>query len=393
MGRRRLTVVALLALVVALGGAGRGWQFLDQPFTLSALLQLASRHGFLMQPTDPIAKYASKSSISINEKWAGPTSYHARMYILDAQRIVNTWWFPRRLRRFVAQELYSSGVTFVCNRVMLLDGSISNRDPRSVASRVSGLDEQYLKPVPGKGADWLFLIFLHEQVHLVELHIDPKIAHALDSRFNAGNDLMKNGRFEAAAEQFKSIHGECPAYFQAIDHHAIAERRRDNPAEALRLYQLSLLVKPDNQIALQNMIPLLMESGRVEEARMQAATLTSLAPDNPEGPFWSSMIGFARSNAAEALRDLDRARDIYLRRRNPALLHADLLLIGYRLSNGDRDLTYQALLQYRRDCVSVSLDGSLAAWCALSGDEILASAAETYRTLIAKVRRNGDGEK
>lgn len=187
---RRLIVLGLFFLVLLIAGAGRFWQFYDQQFSLNALILLSIDRGFIIQPTEAIRKYSNESSIHINSRWNEHPTYIPKLYVIDAERIENTWWFPRRLKSFVKRELYSSGVTFACERTTLLDGSILNRRPNSVGSRMSGIPEERLRKIPGESADWLLWIFLHDSVHLLEVHVGGELRGKLERRFDDANKLL-----------------------------------------------------------------------------------------------------------------------------------------------------------------------------------------------------------
>lgn len=385
---RRLIVLAIFVLVLLLAGAGRSWQFYDQPFSLNALIQLSIDRGFIIQPTEAIRKVSNESSIHINSRWNLYPAYIPKLYIIDAERIENTEWFPRRLKRFVKQELYSGGVTFACERTTLLDGSILKRSPNSVGSKMSGISEEYLKNIPGESSDWLLMIFLHESVHLLEVHVGGELSAKLEKRFDDANNLLRDGKFDLASSNFKSIYTDCPAYFKAVDHEALAQRRLGNESKALELYKLSLRIRSDNEIALQNIVPLLIEAGQIDDALSQAEVLTSLHKENPEGYFWSGVINFGLKNTKAALAGLEKARGLYVSHNQDMYIHVDLLSIGHYLTEGELQKANDTYVRFKSNCQRLSVKVGLSSYCAEPTKDIFGSAIGLYRSFVSKVSRS-----
>ncbi|WP_416307397.1 hypothetical protein [Neptunicella sp. SCSIO 80796] len=385
MKKGKLIVLCIFLLTLLLGGVNQFWHFFNQPFQSKAFVELASRHGLLIKPTDSIKEFADQKGILVNQPQSASTHYTPKLYVIDVEKALSLWWFPTNYKLFLESELFSAGVTFACERETYIDGSIIRRDPRSVGSRMSGIPISSLKQLPGKSTEWLFMIFVHESVHLLELHIPPARKARMNELFSKANATFSQELFAEAATQYQSIYEECPAYYPAIDHHARAMRRLGRNSEVVDLYKRSLEVKPDNEIAIQNIIPILIETRRTEEALKHSTDLETMFPENPEGFFWEGVILLRGNNAESAMEKLARARDKYISKGNHNFVQADMLLMGYWLLNdnlaGANDI-YKTLQLNCKQHVK-QRDSFAANLCNLPTKELAIASVKTYKSYMS----------
>lgn len=154
------------------------------------------------------------------------------------------------------------------------------------------------------------------------------------------------------------------------------------------LYKLSLRIKPDNEIAMQNIVPLLIGAGQIDDALSQAEVLVSRYSENPEGYFWSGVIHFGLRNAEAALVELEKARKLYVSRNQNMFIHVDLLLIGHYLVERDVSKANDIYIRFKTSCQTISARGGLSSYCDSPTKDLVSSAIGLYHSFVSKVNRS-----
>jgi tetratricopeptide (TPR) repeat protein len=348
---QRLVASILFCLVGLALVMSRFWDIYSRPFDPEEFVRYAVKHHLLVEPDEAIRKTAIERSITVNDVNTQSSAFkqlNRRAYLVDAERMLKLWLIPHSWKVFLREQLFASGVTWPCRQILLVDGSIARRDPRSFAGRMSGLPEKYLKELPKEySREFLLFTFLHESVHLTELHYEVA---GLDSLLQAGLERLKSNDLSGAKISFSKSIGVCPAYIEGIDQLAITERRLGQVTEALKLYEQSLHVKPSGDVAHKNIVWILMNLHNVKVARIRADEVKRLLPNDPEGFFSESVADYADGDLIAARTDSYIARSLYLKTSSPLTLEADLIQLGiaYLRSNGEE--IQKATLLFRADC-------------------------------------------
>jgi Flp pilus assembly protein TadD len=97
---------------------------------------------------------------------------------------------------------------------------------------------------------------------------------------------------------------EDPRFLSALNTLGIIYRHHGNPAEAEKVLRVALAREPDNTRVMSNLIPVLDDLGRVDEAKALAQTLARLEP-NPPFSFYE------RGLKALSVGDFRAARDLF----------------------------------------------------------------------------------
>jgi tetratricopeptide (TPR) repeat protein len=243
-------------------------------------------------------------------------------------------------------------MAFACERTVLLDGQIIHRN------RIS--DEHPLRNRPEARETVLLTMMTHEIVHIREGHVPESMRESNAEALR----YVNSGKVKEAHEILVRIVKMCPAFVDAIDHLAIAERHIGNPEKALRLYHRSLSIKSNGVVALSNIISVLLELRRQSDAEAAAVNLQRMIPDDPEGPFWLGIIALNKPNFPDAMDHFSLARQLYLKRKDERVIHADVFLIKALEGAG---LSFaRAMTQLSHDCTTYSVSPLTKRYCTSS---------------------------
>lgn len=141
--------------------------------------------------------------------------------------------------------------------------------------------------------------------------------------------------------------GSDPGYCDAMDNLGQMLRTQGDVNEAIRWYQRSLKVKPDNAVARQNLAQAYLILGERDQAVAQYQWLTENAPRNPEGFYGLGQTYLGAGRTREAIAVLERAAELYREQASPLLVDAYYLLASahldqreYRKAKRYLELTY-----------------------------------------------------
>ena len=351
MSTQRLVASGLFCLIGLTVALSRFWETYSRPFDPEDFIRYVVNHHLTVEPDEAVRKTAVEKSITVNDVDTQSSAFrqlNRRAYLVDAERMLKLWLIPHSWKVFLSAQLFASGITWPCRQILLVDGSIARRDPRSFAARMSGLPEKDLKALSQEDSrDFLLFTFLHESVHLTELHYEVA---GLDSLLHAGFERLKANDLNGAQAAFSKSISACPAYIEGIDQLAITERRLGHFTEALKLYEQSLHVKPSGDVAHKNIVWILMKVHNAAAARIRAEEAKRLMPNDPESFFSASVAAYADGDLVAATRDSDVARSLYLKTSSPLTLEADFIELGLAYLRSDGEAIRKATLIFRTDC-------------------------------------------
>jgi tetratricopeptide (TPR) repeat protein len=155
---------------------------------------------------------------------------------------------------------------------------------------------------------------------------------------NRAVEALTAGRVDDAYWWAREAIVQAPQLLPAYNTLGAIYARHGNLREAEAAYEHVLAQKPDNALALSNLILLLEAQGRVDEARRLAARLDRLQPESP-------FAHFNRGLAALQSGDVASARDAFLREvaRDPNYHEFRYWLAITYLKSGDLDLARKHL--------------------------------------------------
>jgi tetratricopeptide (TPR) repeat protein len=144
---------------------------------------------------------------------------------------------------------------------------------------------------------------------------DPKDKVHVLERYRAGIALVRQGRFENALTEFRAIVKENPAMADLWSEIGGLELRIGRADRALDAYKHVVETAPHDPAALVSVADVLLQLGRIAEARAQATLAVDMIPESDKR--WRAkahqtlaMIALARHDAATARAEAQRATDI-----------------------------------------------------------------------------------
>ena len=123
---------------------------------------------------------------------------------------------------------------------------------------------------------------------------------------NRAAESLTLGQIDEAYWWARAAVLEDPRFLSALNTLGIIYRHHGNPAEAEKVLRVALAREPDNTRIMSNLIPVLDDLGRVDEAKALAQTLARLEP-NPPFSFYE------RGLKALSVGDFRTARDLFAR--------------------------------------------------------------------------------
>ena len=328
---REKALIAILFCVLGLLASYRLYEFHMRPLDLVSFVDLVVSKGYFVT-FDPFDnRKPDELDVHLNERYRAPNRFSTVFaYFIDSDRISNDWWFPWSWRHYTQTDLWDGGASFYTERIVIVDGAIIRRQYAPLSKRLarpSTITELAMgSNNPMTRRDHLLFIFNHELGHLIDVKY-MNIPDAARQYYAQGTSAMYAGNFADAEGIFRKALGVFPWYPDALDHLAISARRTGKWDEALSYYERSLEINPDGEIALQNLIPVLMQKGDMEKALSTAEKLTAAHPENPEGPFWNAVLLTGMGKWPEAVPALDQARKLYVARQSPAIVDVDVLRV------------------------------------------------------------------
>jgi len=157
--------------------------------------------------------------------------------------------------------------------------------------------------------------------------------------FHAGNDLLREGRFEEAVVEYEKAL-ETTSDSRIHKNLATALMNLDRNDLALQHLRQSMELNPYNYKVCNNLAYLLSEKGRLDEAREHLDAAIRLFPNQPRAFYNRGMLSLKMSDHAAAIEDFSRAihvapryADGYVGR---GMVHHDLKDYGAAMSDFDR---------------------------------------------------------
>ncbi|MBB6609815.1 tetratricopeptide repeat protein [Pontibacter sp. Tf4] len=132
-----------------------------------------------------------------------------------------------------------------------------------------------------------------------------------NKHYDTGNQLMDRGDYPGAIKAFEKAVKLDRNFVYAIDHIAVAYRRQENFAEAVKYYQQSLEVFPEGNLAHLNIAVAYTFLNDYDNALKHYKQLAYLYQDDPEGYFGAGKIFMLQANYADALDNLFTAHRMY----------------------------------------------------------------------------------
>jgi hypothetical protein len=327
--RRQSALIAILFCVMGLLAAYRLYEFHMRPIDPVPFVDLVVSKGYLVS-FEPLGKRKPDTfDIHVNERYRAPDRFSTVFaYFIDTDRISDDWWFPWSWKHYTRSTLWDNGASFYSERIVIVDGAITRRPYPPLRMPVAKLPTVPELAIGSKEPltrqEQLLFMFNHEFAHMIDLKY-MSIPDTARQYYVQGTKAMYSENFVEAEGMFRKALGEFPWYPDALDHLGISARRRGKWGEALSCYERSLEISPNGEVALQNLIPVLMKKGDIDRALIAAGTLTVEHPGNPEGPFWKGQLLTNMEKWAEAVPELEHARELYLSRQSPGIVDVDVL--------------------------------------------------------------------
>lgn len=123
---------------------------------------------------------------------------------------------------------------------------------------------------------------------------------------NRAVEALGRGQFDDAYWWARKALEEDPAYNAAYNTLGVVYQRHGDAAHAETVFRAALALEPDNRKVMQNLVPVLEQLGKTDEA---ARTRTRLAALDPNPPFHFFQIG----TAAMARKEYHYAREMFAR--------------------------------------------------------------------------------
>jgi tetratricopeptide (TPR) repeat protein len=386
--KRPVFVILLFVSVACCGTALRFLSWYNQPFRLKPYLDYVHSKGLYVTPPSDVLKYATENSLLVNQPAAFDTGdLRPRAYVIDADRLISDWRTPVSFRKFTRSTVYSSGVTFACQQVLLVDGSMLKLSPREFLARYSASPEKEIdEDLEGNSLEVFFMfIFFHEHGHLSVFDLTPghEQTKLLEQAWEQGNDALANAQYGVAVARYQDALRICPAYYEALDHLARAESRRGNFSRAIELYRKSLTINPKNHVARNNIVIALVSSGQLNEALRQIDANERADSTNAENVFWLGMIRIRLGDLMGSYAAFTKARERYRIAKDDKVVHANLLRYALVITSKDISIEPEAIFQQHiDDCKEIPKTSELAEICKIGEQEFRLNALKVLSAAL-----------
>lgn len=346
--------VALIFAVCLCGIALQFGTYLLQPFQLKPFLRSASKHGFLVLPPPRIAARANelKLVMTFNETALTSDDLTVKGYFIDADRLARTWWLPFSWRTFCRSRLHQNGVSFACNRTILVDARLK--------SIKLSADSDGSQP-----------LFWHEWAHVTmfDYRFTESGDQWISSHMRAADAFIKRAQWQPARQNVESVLRACPAYCDAIDKLALIERRAGQPYRAITLFRQYAQLN-DDDLTRANIVDTYLNDLNDPMAADESIREWehSAQPDDGEPFYWLGLLQLRRKDAEGALDAFSKARTLYIVKKDQNSISADAFMVGTAVrSSRMNDQLRLALKRFRADCFSLRpLRASAASLCAFN---------------------------
>ncbi len=130
----------------------------------------------------------------------------------------------------------------------------------------------------------------------------------VDSLFQKGNNLLRQGRSAESEECFAKILALNPEHLEALNKMGVIYASRQNFSKAEEYFQTVLAIEPSHVPALTNLGSIFLEKGNIEQAEEYYMTALSYNPDY--GPAHNNMgsIYKKRGDFSKMVQSLKKAR-------------------------------------------------------------------------------------
>lgn len=362
----RMLVLATFALVLIIGVLAQRFGARPAKFSLQSYTDFLFENDLLMTAEDLPEGTLLAGQFSERPTF-DPGDLKPTVLFVDAEAAVSRRSFPIVFRNFTAENVYGSGTSFPCYRLVIVDGS----RPRRSADEFPTLD----------------FIVAHEFAHLFGDHaVDRMLEFAGDSDylkfFRKG---IASSNADEAIQALQASVDACPAFYPALDQLASLLARTGDLSEAVALYQRSLELNPANEIAAQNIIPVLLRDGQLEAAKRQLASNIQRNNESAENPYWAGVIAVSEGKSEAAFKAFGKARILYEEKGHPSSFEVVLYRLGL---STELDMPMaQPLAELAEVCVNVRLPPELSRICSLTDTEKLEFAMRALAELDIDLAR------
>jgi len=140
--------------------------------------------------------------------------------------------------------------------------------------------------------------------------------------YNVGCILRDQGELDAAKRSFMSAIELDSNYCDAMDNLGQLLRSQGDVDGAISWYKKSIKIQPSNKVAHQNLAMAYRMQGRQDDALAEYRTLVQLDAEDPEGYFGLGSVYFDMEKHEQAITQLTKAEELYVRSASPYVADA-----------------------------------------------------------------------
>jgi tetratricopeptide (TPR) repeat protein len=143
-----------------------------------------------------------------------------------------------------------------------------------------------------------------------DIHCSSSVTEAVDA-YNKAVTYETAGDTSSAEKAYREALALDPNYCDAMDNLALLLRQNGNTEEAIALYENSIKIAPDNEVAHLGLANTYMGLEEYDKALVEYNALLGINPSNPEGYYGAGRVYFSKENYNEAITQFSIAEELY----------------------------------------------------------------------------------
>jgi tetratricopeptide (TPR) repeat protein len=157
------------------------------------------------------------------------------------------------------------------------------------------------------------------------IHCSSSVDEAVDA-YNKAVTYETAGDTASAEKAYREALALDPNYCDAMDNLALLLRQNGNTEEAIALYENSIKIAPDNEVAHLGLANTYMGLEEYDKALVEYNALLDINPSNPEGYYGAGRVYFSKENYNEAIKQFLQAEQLYKAEGSAYIVDAQIYL-------------------------------------------------------------------